>query len=189
MSELHDIFLSHSHRDEKAVRRLAERLRGWEFDIYVDFSDSALQEMVDRDLAERLKTKIRDCRLFLFALSSLSVDSRWMPWELGLAHGAVGRVALWPLDAGAKTAARKQGYLNLYPDIDPAEGKARLEALVAEAKRSSVAPAQLEAMEGLGAASAAKAPQFGQPDVFSEFVVNGPMQLYMAWINALLGKR
>jgi hypothetical protein len=44
-------------------------------------------------------------------------------------------------------------------------------------------------MEGLAAITAAKAPQIGRPDVFSQIAVNGPTQLYVPWLNALLGRR
>ena len=189
MEPMHDIFISHSHRDEQPVRGLARRLREWGFDVYVDFDDATLKKPADRELAGRLKERIARCRILLFAFSSASANSKWMPWELGLAHGVVGRVVLWPLDDRAKWTPRTQEYLSLYDVLDPESAKESLEKLVADARGAAVAPAHIEAMENLAAVTAVNAPRLNQPDVFTEFVVKGPAQLYMAWLNALMGKR
>ena len=51
--------------------------------------DEALSRLHGCELAERLKNIPSRSRLLLFVFSARSTESRWMPWELGLAHGVV----------------------------------------------------------------------------------------------------
>jgi hypothetical protein len=180
-----DVFISHSHRDEARARALATRLEQWDVAVYVDFEDSSLSQLPDPDLAIRLVNKLRQCRLLIFAFSEESVASRWMPWELGLAHGVIGRAVLWPFTRRALRAKATQEYLHLYEAIDPANARDRLNELLREARRVSVRPADLRAMQDLGNLSADKIPEFNNPAVAAEFMTTGPMTLFNAWLQAL----
>ncbi|MFV0663595.1 toll/interleukin-1 receptor domain-containing protein [Denitromonas sp.] len=180
-----DIFLSHAHQDEACARTLVKRLEGWGFTVYVDFKDAALSQLPDRALADRLVDRLRQCRLLVFAFSEASVNSRWMPWELGLAHGVIGRAVLWPFTQRALRAKAAQEYLHLYEALSPATAQTRLEALLGEARAAAVRPADLRAMQDLAGITANKAPEFGQPEVATEFMANGPMKLYLAWLDSL----
>jgi TIR domain len=191
MDPVHDIFISHSHRDEQPVRGLARRLREWGFDVCIDFDDPALKRPGNRELAGRLKERMGSCRVLLFALSSVAANSKWLPWQLGLAHGTAGKVALWPLDDGAKRTPRTQEYLGLYDTVDPENAKELLERLVADARTAAPAPAPAPVgavEEPAGTAAGSVAPS-SQPDAFTELVLRGPAQFYAAWLNALVGKR
>lgn len=99
--EWHDVFLSHTRADREQAEQLAEQLRAAGLSVYLDVDDEALSRLHGRELAERLKNILSRSRLLLFVFSARSTESRWMPWELGLAHGVVGRVLLWPLNAAA----------------------------------------------------------------------------------------
>lgn len=180
-----DVFISHSHRDESRARALAAKLEQWGVSVYVDFQDSGLAQMPDADLAERLVNALRQCRLLIFAFSEESVTSRWMPWELGLAHGVIGRAVLWPFTKRALRAKATQEYLHLYEALDPASARDRLNELLAEARRASVRPADLRAMQDMANVTAVKMPEFNNPAVAAEFMTAGPMQLYNAWFEAL----
>jgi hypothetical protein len=61
--------------------------------------------------------------------------------------------------------------------------------MVYEARKSSVAPAHIAAMANLGEASAGNYDRFNDPAAVVEHIFYGPAQLYMAWLNAILGKR
>jgi hypothetical protein len=180
-----DVFLSHSHCDESRARTLAGKLKQWDVSVYVDFQDIALSELPDSELAERLVSALRQCRLLIFAFSEDSVSSRWMPWELGLAHGVIGRAVLWPFTKRALRAKETQEYLHLYEALDPANARDRLNELLAEARRSSVRPADLRAMQDMANVTAVKMPEFNNPAVAAEFVTAGPTQLFNAWVQAL----
>ena len=181
-----DVFLSHSHKDESRARRLATTLEAWGYSVYVDVADELLTPSPGAELAERLISRLRRCRLFVFAFSKESASSRWMPWELGLAHGVIGRVVLWPLTKKATAALATQEYLRLYEVLDPATAQVRLDALLGEARAAAVRPADLQMAQDLGAATAPKLPQLGQPAVAAEYMTHGPMQLYSAWMQAML---
>src|SRR5262245_17563113 len=181
-----DVFISHSHRDEVRARALAAKLSQWQVSVYVDFQDTSLSQLPNLDLADRLVKKLRDCRLFIFAFSEQAVTSRWMPWELGLAHGVIGRAVLWPFTKRALRAKQTQEYLHLYEALDPASARDRLNELLAEARRASVRPADLRAMQDLANVTAVKTPEFNNPAVAAEFMGAGPLQLYNAWMQALI---
>ncbi|MCV4784744.1 hypothetical protein OFM36_35470, partial [Escherichia coli] len=85
--------------------------------------DDSLSEMPSADIAGRLVDALRQCRLLIFAFSEESVTSRWMPWELGLAHGVIGRAVLWPFTKRALHAKAAQEYLNLYEALNPANAR------------------------------------------------------------------
>lgn len=183
---MYDVFISHSHRDEARARSLATKLEQWGISVYVDIQDRTLCQLPDRDLAERLVTALRQCRLLIFAFSEASVNSRWMPWELGLAHGVIGRAVLWPFTKRALQAKATQEYLHLYEPLDPATARERLVELLADARRASVRPADVRAVQDMANVTAVKMPEFNNPAVAMEFMSAGPMQLYNAWLQALM---
>lgn len=192
---MHDIFLSHSHHDKEMAMKLKERLEELRFDVYADFDDPELQKQgnnLNHALVEKLKGKIRTCKVFLFVFSAESANSRWMPWELGLADGVVGNVLLWPLHPGAEQARETQEYLKLYNMLDSpsaAEREQKLRDLVATARSIAVQPAHEAMMRDLAGASIAERPRASEPGVAMEYAFFGPWRLYMAWMNALTGKR
>ena len=191
-SVIHDVFLSHSHRDEARTQELAALLREWEIDVFVDVDDAMLAQLPDMELPDRLVGKLRRCRVLLFAFSEDAVDSRWMPWELGLAHGVVGRVLLWPFTERALQAKERQEYLHLYEALDPrdpAAARTVLKGIIAMARWSSITPADAEKMGDLAANTVNALPDFGNPAVAWEYVVRGPSRLYTAWFDALMGRR
>jgi hypothetical protein len=52
--------------------------------------------------------------MLLFVVTASSARSVWMPWELGFFDAARGRIAVYPVDAAAERAAKRQQYLSLY---------------------------------------------------------------------------
>ena len=182
-----DIFVSHSHQDEARARDLVKRLESWGFSVYVDFADTSLSQLPDEDLADRLVASLRQCRLLVFAFSAVAAKSRWMPWELGLAHGVIGRAVLWPFNQRALRAKATQEYLHLYEALNPDTARRRLEEILGEARAASVRPSDLRAMQDLAQITEAKRPEFNDPLVAMEFMTAGPMKLYLAWLKAITG--
>lgn len=121
-----DIFLSHSYRDAEAIVLLKEKLRDLGFTVYVDWqNDPQLsRENVSSSTASLLRRRIGQCRgLLLAATESSTTISRWVPWELGYADGAIHRVAIFPYLSSEIHQSTYKGneYLGLYPYIDAAE--------------------------------------------------------------------
>ena len=161
MSQIRDIFVSHSHHDRNAVAALVARLSP-EFDIYVDLNDPMLVDAPSKRLAKRLLNEIQHCRVLLFVLSVKAIRSRWMPWELGLAHGRVGRILLWPLTPAALRALEKQQYLHLYDVVDASDPDKTLRAVVKQARRELISDAMAE-MARLAGAYAQELPKHVAP--------------------------
>lgn len=186
MTEQFDVFISHSHVDEHRARKLRDRLEKWGVSAYIDTNDVALSELPSAEVANRLVEKLRRCRLMIFAFSKEATTSRWMPWELGLAHGVIGRVVLWPFAKDAVAAVAMQEYLQLYETLEPTTARNRLSDLLDAARNAAVRPANLHMMRDLAGDTMGKVPDFNNPMVAAEFMMNGPMQLYLAWANELL---
>jgi hypothetical protein len=97
-------------------------------------------------LSEHLRSKIKTSRVFVFLASSHAAGSGWMPWELGLAHGAVGRVHLCYLDDASAAAFRPREYMKLYEKtsfrLDDAE--TYLKAVVDKARQEALDPPILD---------------------------------------------
>lgn len=185
--EWHDVFLSHTRADREQAEQLAEQLRTAGLSVYLDVDDEALSRLHGRELAERLKNILSRSRLLLFVFSARSTESRWMPWELGLAHGVVGRVLLWPLNAAAGRAAARQEYLKLYEQVNTAHPLEDVLARVYSARDAAVAPAHEHAAAALGEITGQQGLALAQPAHAWEFGWRGPWQLYMAWWQALWG--
>jgi hypothetical protein len=149
-----DIFISHSHLDTTEARLRAAEWEEWGFGVKADFLDDKLVKaskkgVMTSKLADHLRSIILPCRLFVFLVSKNSAKSGWTPWELGLAHGATGRVHLYLLEPNALEAfdENKREYLRLYEEHQFSAGNAReyLERIVGQARFETFSPAQLAA--------------------------------------------
>lgn len=117
----YDIFLSHSVLDANEVYMLKRMIEGMGFSVYVDWlEDPQLdRSKVTPKTANVLKQRMNRCKSLFFATSSNSVDSKWMPWELGYFDGKVGKSAILPVyEYDSSTNSFKgQEYLGLYPYV------------------------------------------------------------------------
>jgi hypothetical protein len=157
MDDDYDVFVSHSSKDTPAVRKLVELWQSWGHKVFADFLDEKLLEAskndrVDAALSEHLRNVIRHCRVFVFVASENSIKSGWMPWELGLAHGAVGRVHIYRLDDTDLTKIAGREYLALYQGkrFSDKDAEAYLQRVVSQAKSEASNAAQIEAALDMG---------------------------------------
>lgn len=118
--ERFDIFLSHSYLDKDLVFGIKNYLEEHGLSVYVDWIDE--QELdrlsVDVETAETLRKRMSQCQSLLFATSSNSATSKWMPWECGYFDGINGRIAIFPIAKSDESSFAGQEYLGLYPYID-----------------------------------------------------------------------
>ncbi|MGT2593431.1 toll/interleukin-1 receptor domain-containing protein [Vibrio cholerae] len=118
--EKFDIFLSHSYLDKDLVFEIKNYLEQHGLSVYVDWIDE--QELdrsaVDVETAETLRKRMSQCQSLLFATSSNSTTSKWMPWECGYFDGINGKIAIFPIVKSDENSFSGQEYLGLYPYID-----------------------------------------------------------------------
>lgn len=146
MIEYPEIFISHSHDDTDAVRRIVRRWRSWKLSVYADYLDPKLSraKTMTGPLADHLRKKIHESLLFVFVASQQSVGSGWMPWELGLAQGAVGRVHVYLMDSGAERAYATREYMQLYPRFSDENARKHLTEAVHRARTEPLNRADFE---------------------------------------------
>ena len=119
----YDVFLSHSKMDTELVvgaKRILE-LKG--YTVYVDWVDDPQldRSKVNRQTADKLRIRMRSCKLMFYLHTSNGSLSKWCPWELGYFDGYTypnPRVFIFPLLASGETSFQGQEYLELYPIID-----------------------------------------------------------------------
>jgi hypothetical protein len=119
--DIFDIFLSHSFRDAPTILGIAELLESQGVSVYVDW-------LVDRQLdrskvnaatAAVLRKRMGQCRSLIFATSTSSPSSKWMPWELGYFDGLRGSgISIMPIEEHEAPGHYGQEYLELYPAIE-----------------------------------------------------------------------
>lgn len=113
-------FLSHSSKDQELVVGAVRLLTGHGATVYIDKKDPALPPYTSKDTAIGLKKRIQQSRKFVLLASKNSKDSRWVPWELGIADQAKGlsKVAVLPtVESQADVTWSSWEYLGLYDRI------------------------------------------------------------------------
>lgn len=114
------VFLSHSSKDELKLPFVISFLENYGVKVYIDKNDPRLPKETSPETAQMLKDNIKKCNKFILLVSENSKDSRWIPWELGLADIAktTSNVALLPIANDYFQATwTKQEYLGLYDRI------------------------------------------------------------------------
>jgi len=128
-----DVFLSHRYLDAKEVLALKIIIESFGLTVYVDWIESPELDRtnVTKETAASLRDVMRRSRSLLYALSTNSSGSKWMPWELGYSDGLHGRVAIVPVTDQQTTAESYDGveYLGIYPYLTLTPNKAREDKL------------------------------------------------------------
>lgn len=81
------MFLSHSHKDKELAKGLKNHLSSFGVNIYIDIEDSDMPGSTSRETAERIKGAITRLNYFLILATRNAMDSKWVPWEIGIADG------------------------------------------------------------------------------------------------------
>lgn len=113
-------FLSHSSKDQELVVGAVRLLTGHGATVYIDKKDPALPPYTSKDTAIGLKKRIQQSRKFVLLASKNSKDSRWVPWELGIADQAKGlsKVAILPtVESQSDVTWSNWEYLGLYDRV------------------------------------------------------------------------
>jgi hypothetical protein len=116
-----DVFLSHSFLDAQIILGVKELLEAEGLRVYVDWIEDAQldRSRVTAKTADLLRNRMRHSESLIFATSSTSSQSKWMPWELGYFDGfKPDFVAILPLVQSVASDFSGQEYLGLYPYIE-----------------------------------------------------------------------
>jgi hypothetical protein len=113
------VFLSHSHKDKDLVGHAVRFLKSQGVDVYVDWLDDGMPSSVSGETAVQLKAKIKEHAKFVLLATNNSADSKWIPWELGIADGekTLQNIASFPV-AQTDRAFHGSEYIQIYPRIE-----------------------------------------------------------------------
>lgn len=92
------IFLSHSSKDKDLVLSIIKILENHGSSVYIDEIDPEMPVSTNEKTASLLKERIKDCKRFVLLTTENSKDSKWVPWELGIADGfkGISKMAIFP---------------------------------------------------------------------------------------------
>jgi len=113
-------FLSHSSKDDEVMPGVVRVLEGHGATVYLDKKDPTLLNKKPRDIAVTLRNRISDCKKFIVFASVNIKESKWVPWELGLADGykKPRNVCIFPApDKASDHKWTEQEYLGIYERI------------------------------------------------------------------------
>jgi len=118
-TKTYDIFISHSHLDADEIYILSEEIEAMGFSVYVDWKEDNWldRNKVTKEAAEKLRTKMKQCKSLFLITTDNSIQSRWCPWELGFFDGYKGKVAIMPVLGVLSANESYNGveYLGIYP--------------------------------------------------------------------------
>lgn len=115
----YDIFLSYSFYDIDYAKKIYQLLLKHGFSVYADFIDNSFsRKNVNKVTAEKLIFAMKKCDSLVYIHSKSSKDSKWCPWEIGLASGINNfKCAILPLIEDYYEFDRQE-YLMIYPVIE-----------------------------------------------------------------------
>jgi hypothetical protein len=113
-------FLSHSSKDDDIVTGATRILENHGARVYIDKKDQNLPPYTNKETASALRKRINQSNKFVILASNNSKESKWVPWELGIADGYKGNdgIALFPaVENKNEIAWTSWEYLGLYDRI------------------------------------------------------------------------
>ena len=119
-SEYKNVFLSHSSEDIDKIPGIIKFLEQFGASVYIDKIDKELPKITNRETAEILKNRIITISKFIVFVTPNSKESKWIPWELGLADGMkdTKNIAILPAaQYESETQWTEMEYLGIYPKI------------------------------------------------------------------------
>ncbi len=110
-----DIFLSYSLPDQYYAKLVFQKLKESGFTVYADFLDKKLSRSnITKHTAEVLAATISKCKSLIYIHSRGAKNSKWCPWEVGLASGLKNfRCGILPLTEEFDSEYERQEYLTL----------------------------------------------------------------------------
>lgn len=123
-SETITVFLSHRHTENA---ELLNQVRGFFASLgaklYIDWMDKDMPEVTSGETAAKLKVRIKASKKFIVLATPDSIQSIWIPWEIGLADQIKGlsHIAILPIIHDDGTWKNRE-YYQLYNRIENLNG-------------------------------------------------------------------
>ena len=114
------VFLSHKHDENTA---LITQVRGFflslDAELYIDWMDKNMPRVTNPETAQILKNRIASMSKFVLLATPRSIESIWIPWELGIADKTKGlsNIAILPVIHSGSIWERRE-YYGLYSRIE-----------------------------------------------------------------------
>lgn len=118
-SPICSVFLSHSNKDEASLKGVIAFLKSLGADVYIDLNDITLPQKPSQETARKLKEQIKKCSKVIVLVSENSKNSKWIPWEVGIAdmNKTPQKIALLPKTESVSAVWPEQEYMGLYNRI------------------------------------------------------------------------
>ena len=118
------IFLSHKHDENEELDAAVSLLKRFGVNIYVDWQDGGMPTKTSGETAKRIKSKVKECKKFIFLATEGAISSRWCNWELGFGDSQrfMDNLAIFPIKNDYQSGFSGSEYLNIYSAIEHLEG-------------------------------------------------------------------
>jgi len=115
-----DIFLSYNIKDKDVIEGIYMYLTKLGKSVYLDFivDPQLMRENASLDTAKIIRNRLRHSQQLIYAMSCNSSESKWMPWELGVADGAGQVCNILPVSSTYYKDFVRKEYLQLYPILE-----------------------------------------------------------------------
>ena len=119
------VFLSHRHNEPiDLIKKVKGFFASQGVNLYIDWLDKDMPKVTNSETAEKLKNKIKTSDKFIVLATPQSIESIWIPWEIGLADQIKGlkNIAVLPLVSKGSNWEKRE-YYQLYSRIEYYNGK------------------------------------------------------------------
>lgn len=118
--ESYDLFISLSFLDKKLILTLIDLFNNAGYSVYVDWIDDKNLDKnnVSYKTAKFIRNRISECKGLSYIATGNIVNSKWCPWELGLADGLLnGKACILPIlkEPGVFNGVE---FVGIYPIIE-----------------------------------------------------------------------
>lgn len=115
-----DVFLSYNIKDKNVIEGIYLFLTKMGKKVYLDFivDPQLSRENASMSTAQLIRKRLKNSRQLIYAMSCHSTESKWMPWELGVADGEGLDCSILPVSSMYYKDFERKEYLQLYPLLE-----------------------------------------------------------------------
>lgn len=96
------VFISHQKKDSDAAKNIADYLQDAGIDVYFDQYDKSINRSDPQSVVNAIKRGIENSSHMLVLFSPNTLESMWVPWEIGYAYNSVVKLNVLRLKGVAK---------------------------------------------------------------------------------------